>query len=91
MKLAINKRVGEATLSGRGLVNLPARAVRELGWQAGDKLIVEIADDERVSLVRKPADYVKHFSGRLSDVFGTHDEILAYLDEERASWGPEER
>jgi bifunctional DNA-binding transcriptional regulator/antitoxin component of YhaV-PrlF toxin-antitoxin module len=86
MKAAVPRRVGEATLSGRGLVSLPARAVRQLGWQAGDKLLVELLDDEVVTLVRKPKNFTQAFAGKLTDVFGDHTDILAYLDEERRSW-----
>lgn len=89
MKAAISRKIGEATLSGRGLVNLPAKAVRELGWEAGDKLVVELMDDEVVTLVRKPKNFTEAYAGRLGHVFGGHDEILAYLDEERRSWDPD--
>ncbi|HVA23660.1 MAG TPA: AbrB/MazE/SpoVT family DNA-binding domain-containing protein [Chloroflexota bacterium] len=80
------KKVGEATLSGRGLVNLPAKAMRELGWKAGDKVIVEIVDENIISLVRKPENFAEAFAGKLTDVFGDHEETLAYLEGERRSW-----
>lgn len=80
------RNVGSITLTGKNRVSLPARAVRELGWQRGDELTVEIIGVDMLLLVRRPADWVAAFAGQMGDVFGDHDDTLAYLDEERRSW-----
>lgn len=38
------------------------------------------------SLSRRTSDWVDAFAGKLSDVFGTHEENLAWLAAERRSW-----
>jgi len=68
---------------------LPAKAVRELGWKADDKLIVETEGENVIVLTRKPEDFADAYAGKFGDLFGDHDEILAYLDEERRSWDPD--
>ena len=81
------RAVGEATLSGKNQVSLPALGIRLLGWQRGDRLIVETIGDDMMVLVRRPADWVEAYAGKLTDVFGTHDENLAFIQGERQSWG----
>jgi bifunctional DNA-binding transcriptional regulator/antitoxin component of YhaV-PrlF toxin-antitoxin module len=80
------KAVGETTLTGKNQVSLPAQGIRELGWQRGDKLLVEILGKDMLLLVRRPKDWVEAFSGKMGDVFGDHEDTLRYLDEERRSW-----
>ncbi len=87
------KVIGEATISGRNQVSLPAKGVRELGWERGDHLVVEIVGKNMLLLVRRPrdaADWVAAFSGQMGDVFGDHEDTLRYLDEERRSWERED-
>lgn len=83
MKLQI---VGEAKISARGAVNLPARALREVGWKHGDHVIVEIVDENQIVLSRRPDDIVKHFSGSLSHLYPGPEDTQRFLGEERASW-----
>ena len=83
MKLQI---IGEAKISARGAVNLPARALREVGWKHGDQVVVEIVDDDRIVLKKRPEDIVDHFAGSLTHLFPSHEDTLRFLDEERASW-----
>ncbi|MGH2458762.1 MAG: AbrB/MazE/SpoVT family DNA-binding domain-containing protein [Chloroflexota bacterium] len=79
--------VGETTLTGKNQVSLPANGVRQLGWERGDHLLVETIDNEMMVLIRRPVDWVGAFAGKLTDVFGSHEENLAWLAEERRSWG----
>jgi AbrB family looped-hinge helix DNA binding protein len=83
MKLHI---VGETKISARGAVNLPARALREVGWKHGDQVVVEIVDEERIVLTKRPEDIVDALAGRLTHLFPSHEDTLRFLDEERASW-----
>ncbi|MGH2409580.1 MAG: hypothetical protein ACRDGS_04325, partial [Chloroflexota bacterium] len=67
-------------------VTLPTRGLAAVGWERGDHLLVEVIDEHMLLLVRRPADWVDAFAGQLSDVFGTHEETRAYLDQERRAW-----
>jgi bifunctional DNA-binding transcriptional regulator/antitoxin component of YhaV-PrlF toxin-antitoxin module len=78
--------VGETTLTGKNQVSLPAAGIRKLGWNRGDRLLVETIGDDVMVLVRRPENWTEAFAGRLSDVFGTHEETLRWLEEERESW-----
>jgi hypothetical protein len=82
----IVKMVGETSITGRNQVSLPARSVRELGWARGDRLFVEILGKDMLLLVRRPKNWVEAFSGKMGDVFGSHEDTLRYLDEERRGW-----
>ncbi len=82
----------ETTITGKNQVTLPAEAVRQLGWEKGDRLIVNVIDMnglKMMTLMRRPEDWGEAFAGRFAGVFGTHEENLAYLEEERRSWDPE--
>lgn len=78
--------VGETTLTGKNQVSLPAQGVRELGWERGDSLLVETIGGEMMILLRRPTNWTEFFAGRLSHVFGDHEENLAWLVDERRSW-----
>ncbi len=82
----------ETTITGKNQVTLPAEAVRQLGWEKGDRLIIDVIDMnglKMMTLMRRPEDWGEAFAGRLTGVFGTHEENLQYLEEERRSWDPE--
>lgn len=89
------EKVGEVKITGKRQITLPAEAVRSLGWEKGDTLIVEIVEDpiihdREIRLWRKPESYAQYFAGKLGHIYGTHEENLAYLDEERRSWDEDE-
>ncbi|MBI4321254.1 MAG: AbrB/MazE/SpoVT family DNA-binding domain-containing protein [Chloroflexi bacterium] len=81
--------VGETSITGKNQISLPAQSVRELGWERGDRLIVEILGDDSVLLMRRPTNWTEAFAGRFSHLFGTHEETLLWLDRERDSWDSE--
>lgn len=81
--------VGETTLTGKNQISLPAHGVRLLGWERGDRLLVEVIGEDMMVLIRRPKRWSKEFAGRLTDVFGTHEETLRYRAEERRSWEDE--
>lgn len=83
------ERAGETTITGKNQISLPAEAVRRLGWQKGDRLLVSVQHGELVVLMRRPADWAGELAGRFSDIFGAHDENLRYLEEERRGWDEE--
>jgi bifunctional DNA-binding transcriptional regulator/antitoxin component of YhaV-PrlF toxin-antitoxin module len=82
-------KVGETTITGKNQVSLPARGLRLLGWDKGDHLIVKVLGDDMMVLVRRPASWTEAFAGRLGHIFGTHEENLGYIEEERRSWDEE--
>lgn len=82
----VPKEVGETTITAKNQVSLPARGVRELGWQRGDQLLVQIVGDDMMLLMRRPIDWTDAFSGKLGHVFGTHEETMRFLDELRSEW-----
>jgi bifunctional DNA-binding transcriptional regulator/antitoxin component of YhaV-PrlF toxin-antitoxin module len=80
--------VGETTITGKNQVSLPAHGVRHLGWERGDRLIVQLLDGDVMILRRRPANWAEAYAGKLGHVFGTHEENLRFLEEERANWEP---
>jgi bifunctional DNA-binding transcriptional regulator/antitoxin component of YhaV-PrlF toxin-antitoxin module len=78
----------ETTITSKNQISLPVSSLRQLGWQRGDHLLVQVLGDGMLVLTRRPESWTEAFSGKLGDVFGDHDDTLAYLDGERASWGP---
>jgi bifunctional DNA-binding transcriptional regulator/antitoxin component of YhaV-PrlF toxin-antitoxin module len=78
--------VGEVTITGKNQVSLPARGLRQLGWERGDHLLASVAGDDMMILMRRPHSWTDAFAGRLGHVFGTHEDTLRWLEEERRSW-----
>jgi len=81
--------VGETIITGKNQVSLPAQGVRSLGWERGDRLVVQLLGDDVMILRRRPAKWAEAYAGKLGHVFGTHEENLRFLEEERASWESE--
>jgi len=81
--------VGETTITGKNQVSLPVAGLRLLGWERGNHLLVEVISDDVMLLIRRPEQWTEAFAGRLSDVFGTHEETLQWLEAERRSWSEE--
>lgn len=77
---------GETTITGKNQVSLPAQAVRTLGWTRGDRLVVEVLGENMVVLIKRPQHWTDELAGRLTGVFGTHEETLRHLERERLSW-----
>src|SRR5215213_4304076 len=77
---------GEAKISSRGAVNLPAHALREIGWKHGDHVLVEVVGSDQIVLTRKPENLVDFFAGCLTHLYPDPKDTRQFLDEERASW-----
>lgn len=82
----MRKMLGEVTISGRGVVNLPAQALRETGWTRGDRLYVEVVDNQIVVLLRRPQDIAEAFAGKLTHLFPDPEDNRRFLRDERAGW-----
>ncbi|MCH7812287.1 MAG: AbrB/MazE/SpoVT family DNA-binding domain-containing protein [Chloroflexi bacterium] len=77
----------KTTISSKYQITLPARLVRELGLEPGDKLAVEL-EDGRLILHPRPKDWVSYTAGSMPGYYGkTKEEIDAYLREVRGEWG----
>ena len=90
--LGIPEQVGETTITGKNQISLPAKGMRQLGWEKGDHLIVQAVGKDYMVLMRRPNtsdEWIEAYAGKLGHVFGTHEEVLRYLEEERASWDDE--
>lgn len=71
-------------VSGRYQISLPSRARRELGIEAGDRLMV-VVQDGMIILLPQPEDFVSYMAGLHREVWQGID-TTAYLNEERAAW-----
>mgnify|MGYP001347241810 CR=1 FL=1 len=71
-------------VSGRYQISLPSRARRELGIEAGDRLLV-VVQDGMLILLPQPEDYVQSMAGLYREIWEGID-AAAYLNEERAAW-----
>ena len=87
--LDVPRLVGEVTLTGKNQLTLPAEGIRAVGWERGDRILVRVVAGDRLLLMRCPADWAAYYAGKLGDVFGSHEETIAYLEEERRSWDDE--
>lgn len=78
--------MGDVTISGRGVVNLPARALRTTGWKAGDHLFVMLLDNEMLVLFKRPEDIADFFAGRFAHLYPDPEDNRRFLRELRAGW-----
>ena len=71
-------------VSSRHQISLPSAARRQLGIEAGDRLLVDVQDGILI-LIPQPDDLVAHMAGLHRDVWSSTD-TDAYLREERDAW-----
>lgn len=71
-------------VSSRHQISLPSAARRQLGIEAGDRLIVDVQDGVLI-LMPQPKDFVEHMAGLHQDLWADLN-TDQYLDEERAAW-----
>lgn len=83
--------VGETTITGKNQISLPTRGLRRLGWERGDRLIVEVVSDNVMILMRRPESWADAYSGKMGDVFGDHEDTMRFLADERQKWEDWER
>jgi bifunctional DNA-binding transcriptional regulator/antitoxin component of YhaV-PrlF toxin-antitoxin module len=86
---AVPRLVGETTVTGKNQISLPAEGIRLVGWERGDHVLVHVVHGDMLLLMRRPTQWAEAFAGKLSEVFGSHDETIAFLEEERRSWDQE--
>ena len=84
--MSVLRLVGETTITGKNQISLPAQGLRQVGWERGHRLLVEALGDDVLLLMRRPDNWTEAFAGRMADVFGTHEETIAWIEEERRTW-----
>lgn len=96
--MVTTRQQAELTVGQGHQLDALARVLAQLGWDAGTRVGFNVIAQNTIVLMRfppktavRPEGWAAHFAGKLGDVFGDHDEIMAYLAEERRSWEPEER
>jgi bifunctional DNA-binding transcriptional regulator/antitoxin component of YhaV-PrlF toxin-antitoxin module len=77
------KVAGEAKLGDDGTVSLPDAVLREVGWEHGDTLWIDIVDGGRIVLSRAPNDIVAYFAGALTHLYPDPEDTRRFLDEGR--------
>lgn len=76
----------ETTLTSKNQISLPVQEVRALHWEKGDILLVNAVEPDMMVIMRKPESWTKAGAGRLTHLFGAHEETMAWLEQERAAW-----
>ena len=74
----------KVTLRAKSQVTLPQPIVRKLHLKPGDDLIVRVQDDQpEVIQIRHLR---RSYSGVAAGVYGTFEEVRAYVHGERKAW-----
>ena len=74
----------EVGLRPKNQLTLPERIAERLGVRAGDRLLFELDDAEPDRLHVRPLR--RSYAGALAGVYGTTEEVAAYIHGERAAW-----
>jgi len=74
----------EVKLRNKNQLTLPEDIVKRLNLAPGDRLIVEIDDDKPRQARIRPLR--RSYAGILDGMWGTDEEALEYVRNERASW-----
>lgn len=75
----------EVGLRQKNQLTLPEPIAQRLGVGPGDRLIFAIDEQDPRRVQVRPL--LRSYAGILEGVYGTPEEVEAYLREERASWG----
>ena len=74
-----------ASLRVKNQLTIPREIADRVGAEPGDSFVVDVdpASPDVIRLRKLPRSY----AGILPGVWGSHEDVLEYLREERASWG----
>lgn len=75
----------EVKLRPKNQLTLPEAIAERLGVEPGDRLVITIDEEKPNKMEVRPLR--RSYLGILKGVYGSPEEIEAYLREERASWG----
>lgn len=72
-------------LRGKNQLTIPHEIAERAGLEPGERFAIDLDPDEPdvIRLRRLRTSY----AGLLRDMWGSHEDVLGYLREERASWG----
>lgn len=77
----------KVTLRAKNQLTLPDPIARQLGVQQGDELIIHTQEDQpdivQIRALRRS------YAGSAAGVYGTPEEVRAYVEGERAAWSNE--
>src|SRR5688572_11202166 len=71
-----------STISSKNQITLPVHLLRELGIGPGDRVAM-VRDGDRLILRPRPKNWASYYAGSLKGVYGTKEEIDAYVREQR--------
>jgi AbrB family looped-hinge helix DNA binding protein len=75
------------TISSKNQITLPAHLLREMGLGPGDRLAIG-REGNRLVLRARPKDWVRHYAGSLSGLYGgSKEEVDGYLRDLREEGG----
>ena len=77
------KIAGESKLGEHGTFTFPEEVLKELGWEHGDTLWIDIVEGGRIVLSRQPKDIVAYFAGSLTHLYPDPEDTRRFLDEGR--------
>jgi hypothetical protein len=84
--MAIDRPVeAEARLRAKNQLTLPEAIVRALEAEEDDTIVFE-TDPEQPGVARLHL-VPRQFAGSLTGVYGTSEDVVAFVREERAAWG----
>ena len=72
------------TLRAKSQVTLPQRIVQKLNLKPGDDLIIRLQENEPDVIHIHPLR--RSYAGVAAGVYGTPDEVRAYIRGERSAW-----
>ena len=73
----------EVNLRSKNQMTLPEAIAERLGVKPGDRLLFQM-NEETGEVSFRPL--LRSYAGILNGVYGTPEEVQAYIDAERASW-----
>jgi bifunctional DNA-binding transcriptional regulator/antitoxin component of YhaV-PrlF toxin-antitoxin module len=72
-------------LRAKNQLTLPEPIAQELGVRSGDELILSVEESEPHVVRLRPV--LRSYAGIAAGIYGSPDEVAAYIQGERASWG----
>lgn len=73
----------ETSLRKRNQMTLPAQAAKHLGLHPGDRIVIELAPDSGTMIMRPLR---RSYAGALAGVYGSPEDVAAYVSGERSAW-----
>lgn len=75
----------EGSLRPKNQITLPEKIAARLGVEPGDRFVFVMEDGENDVVHLRRLN--KSYAGIAADVYGSSQDIVTYLEEERQAWG----